>query len=119
MENHRHKQIIQEYYNIISGEITSTTYWQTENNRVYELICVCNLPENGVSVYYFCDILLLVFLRNFSLSRKMANFNAVQEFLLTDYAYVRSITGLERNCFGCMEQPCTLPRLKKHNSLRA
>ena len=99
--------------------MTSTIYWQTENNRVCELICVSTLPKNGVSVYYFCNILLLVFLRNFPLLKKMANFNAVREFLLTDYAYVRSITGLERSCFGCMEQPCTLPWLKKHNSLRA
>jgi hypothetical protein len=45
--------------------MTSTTYWQTENNRVCELICVSSLPKNGVSVYYFCNILLLVFCATF------------------------------------------------------
>jgi hypothetical protein len=50
--------------------MTSTIYWQTENNRVCELICVSSLPKNGVSVYYFCNILLLVFLRNFPPPRK-------------------------------------------------
>jgi len=85
--------------------MTSTTYWQTENNRLFELICVSSLRKNGGSVYYFCNILLLVFLHNFPLSRKMANFNAVQEFLLTDYAYVRSITGLERVVLDAWNNP--------------